>query len=103
MQEGRIKSGGTVGGPEVDEELLYGVVDALAEIAEQNGKSIPQVALNRLLQRKTVCNVVIGARNEAQLLENLGATGWNLTPAQVAKLDAASRQKPLYPHWVGMR
>lgn len=103
LPEGRIKSGGTVGGPEVDEELLYGVVDALAEIAEQNGKSIAQVALNWLLQRKTVCNVVIGARNEAQLLENLGATGWNLIPAQVAKLDAASKQKPLYPHWVGMQ
>jgi aryl-alcohol dehydrogenase-like predicted oxidoreductase len=103
LPDGRIKSGGSAGGPAVEEQLLYTVVDALEAIVEQTGKTIPQVALNWLLQKKTVCNLVIGARNEAQLLDNLGAVGWSLTPQQVATLDAVSTQKPLYPHWVGSR
>ncbi len=103
LPEGRIKSGGSLGGPEVETELLYSAVDALEEIAGQTRKTVPQVALNWLLQQRTVCNLVIGARNEAQLLDNLGAVGWQLTPEQVAALDAVSAQKPLYPHWVGSR
>ncbi len=103
LPEGRIKSGGSLGGPDVEAELLYSAVEALEEIAGQTGKSIPQVALNWLLQKKTVCNLVIGARNEAQLLDNLGAVGWQLTTGQVAALDAVSTQKPRYPHWVGSR
>ena len=55
------------------------VVDALDEVAKETGKSIPQIALNWLLQRPTVSTVIIGARNEEQLKENLGAVGWNLT------------------------
>jgi diketogulonate reductase-like aldo/keto reductase len=43
--------------------------------------------------------VIIGARNEQQLRDNLGAEGWNLTPAQVAKLDSASATTPVYPYW----
>jgi aryl-alcohol dehydrogenase-like predicted oxidoreductase len=103
LPEGRIKSGGTDGGPDVDDTLLYNVVDVLEEISSETGKSIPQIAINWLLQKKTVSNVVIGARNEKQLIENLGAVGWNLTASQQAKLDAVSAQKPYYPHWVGMR
>jgi aryl-alcohol dehydrogenase-like predicted oxidoreductase len=97
--EGRIASGGEVGGPKVDDELLYNVVDVLEEIAGEVGKTIPQVALNWLLQRPGVANLVVGARNEAQLIQNLGAIGWNLTPEQVARLDAVSRQHPTYPYW----
>ncbi|MBU3076678.1 aldo/keto reductase [Sphingomonas quercus] len=96
---GRIASGGEVGGPAVDEEHLYTVVDALDEIAQETGKTIPQVALNWLLTRPTVVNVVVGARNEEQLTQNLGAIGWTLTPDQVARLDAASRRDPAYPYW----
>jgi aryl-alcohol dehydrogenase-like predicted oxidoreductase len=103
LPEGRIKSGGDAGGPEVANELLFRVVDVLEEIAGENGKTIPQIALNWLLQRPTVSNIVIGARNETQLLQNLGAVGWNLTKDQVGRLDAASVQKPIYPHWVGKR
>lgn len=99
LPEGRIKSGGAVGGPTVDDEHLYKVVDALDEVAQEVGKTVPQVALNWLLQRPTVANLVVGARNEEQLLQNLGAVGWNLTPAQIAKLDAASAKHPPYPYW----
>lgn len=97
--EGRIASGGEGGGPAVDDETLYNVVDVLEEIAGETGKTIPQVALNWLLQRPTVSNVVVGARNEAQLIQNLGAVGWNLTADQVARLDAVSRKAPPYPYW----
>ena len=77
-------------GPPVADEYVYRVVDALDEVAKETGKTVPQIALNWLLQRPSVANVIIGARNEEQLRQNLGAVGWNLTPAQVAKLDAAS-------------
>lgn len=86
-------------GPEADPELLYNIVDALQEVAEETHKSIPQVALNWLLQRPTVANIIIGARDEAQLQQNLGAVGWNLTKDQVKKLDAASHVAPVYPYW----
>jgi len=86
-------------GPPVPDEYLYKVVDALDEVAEETGKSIPQIALNWLLQRPTVANVIIGARDEKQLRQNLDATGWNLTGEQVAKLDAASDMTPTYPYW----
>jgi len=86
-------------GPPVDNEYLYNVVDTLDEVARETGKSIPQVALNWLLQRPTVANVIMGARNEEQLRQNLGAVGWNLTKEQVAKLDAASNVTPVYPYW----
>jgi aryl-alcohol dehydrogenase-like predicted oxidoreductase len=96
---GRIASGGAAGGPEVDENYLYDVVDALDEVAGETGKTIPQVALNWLLSRPTVANVVIGARDEAQLRANLGAVGWSLTSDQIARLDQASRRPPAYPYW----
>lgn len=99
LPEGRIKAGGDVGGPPVNDALLYNVVDALDDIAAEVGKTVPQVALNWLLQRPSVSNIVIGARNEEQLKQNLGAVGWNLTPEQVARLDAASRVHPVYPYW----
>ena len=86
-------------GPQVDNEYLYKVVDALEEIAKETGKSVPQIALNWLVQRPTVANVIIGARDEKQLRQNLDAVGWNLTADQMAKLDAASRVAPVYPYW----
>jgi aryl-alcohol dehydrogenase-like predicted oxidoreductase len=89
-------------GPPVDDEQLYRVVDALDEIAADTGRTIPQIAINWLLQRPTVSSVIIGARDEEQLKQNLGAVGWNLTPEHVAKLDEASRKTtayPYYPYW----
>ncbi|WP_328461326.1 aldo/keto reductase [Streptomyces sp. NBC_00448] len=86
-------------GPPVADELLYRVVDVLDEIAEETGKAIPQIALNWLLQRPTVSSVIIGARNEEQLRQNLGAVGWALTPDQTARLDAASARTAPYPYF----
>jgi len=86
-------------GPPVPDEHLFRVVDALDEVAKETGKTIPQIALNWLLQRPTVANVIIGARNEEQLRQNLGAVGWNLTKEQIAKLDAASEVTKTYPYW----
>ena len=86
-------------GPPVADEHLYNVVDALDAIAKDTGKTVPQIAINWLLQRPTVASVILGARNEEQLKQNLAAAGWNLTPEQVAKLDAASKVEPVYPYW----
>jgi aryl-alcohol dehydrogenase-like predicted oxidoreductase len=86
-------------GPQVADEYLYQVVDALDEVAREVEKTVPQVALNWLLQRPTVSTVILGARNEEQLRQNLGAIGWNLTPEQIARLDAASATTPAYPYW----
>jgi aryl-alcohol dehydrogenase-like predicted oxidoreductase len=86
-------------GPQVPEERLFRVVDALDAVGKEIGKSVPQVALNWLLQRPTVSSVIIGARNEEQLRQNLGAVGWNLTAEQVKKLDEASAVTPAYPYW----
>ncbi|WP_180899169.1 aldo/keto reductase [Martelella soudanensis] len=86
-------------GPPVDDEHLYRIVDVLDAIAEETGKSVPQVALNWLLRRPTVSSVIIGARNEAQLRDNLGAIGWSLTDAEVDRLDAASAVPAPYPHF----
>lgn len=86
-------------GPHFEEERLFRIVDALDVVAEQTGKSIPQVALNWLLGKKTVANVIIGARDEKQLIENIGATDWSLTPEQNALLEQASDVPPAYPVW----
>jgi len=84
--------------PPVEAEHLYRVIDALEAVAAETGKTVPQVAINWLLRRPTVSSVIIGARNEAQLRDNLGAVGWELTAAQVAVLDTASDVLPPYPH-----
>ena len=86
-------------GPQVGNEYLYKVVDALDEVAKETGKTVPQVALNWLLQRPSISTVIFGARNEEQLRQNLAAVGWNLSPEQIAKLDAASEVTPVYPYW----
>ena len=86
-------------GPPVDNEYLYKVVDALDSVAAETGRTISQIALNWLLQRPTVSSIIIGARNEEQLRQNLGAVGWNLTADQVAALDKASETQPIYPYW----
>jgi aryl-alcohol dehydrogenase-like predicted oxidoreductase len=86
-------------GPPADDEYVFKVVDALDAVAKETGKTVPQIALNWLLQRPTVSTVVIGARNEKQLTDNLGAIGWNLTPEQIKTLDKASAVQLAYPYW----
>jgi len=86
-------------GPAYPEERLFEIVDALDGVAKETGKTIPQIALNWLLQRPTVANVIVGARNEEQLVQNIGAVGWSLTTQQVAALEAASEAPAAYPVW----
>jgi aryl-alcohol dehydrogenase-like predicted oxidoreductase len=86
-------------GPQVDDEHLFKVVDALLEVAKETGKSVTQVALNWLVQRPSISTVIFGARNEEQLRQNLGAVGWSVSSEQIAKLDAASDVTPVYPYW----
>jgi aryl-alcohol dehydrogenase-like predicted oxidoreductase len=99
-KESRLQSPLVVsGGPQVDDAHLYKVTDALDELAKETDKTVPQIALNWLLSRPTVATLVIGARDEVQLKDNLGAVGWALTPQQIAKLDAASARPLAYPYW----
>ena len=86
-------------GPQVPEEHLFRVVDALDTVANETGKTVPQIALNWLLQRPSVATLVIGARNQEQLKQNLGAVGWKLSAEQIARLDAASTVALPYPYW----
>lgn len=97
-ENSRLAQGGGQG-PQVPDERLFAIVDVLDEVAAETDKTVAQVALNWLLQRPTVANLVIGARNEEQLRQNLAATGWDLTPEQVARLDAVSDTPPTYPYW----
>jgi aryl-alcohol dehydrogenase-like predicted oxidoreductase len=86
-------------GPPVSNEHLFRVVEAIDEIAQETGKTVPQIALNWLLRRPAISSVILGARNEAQLRDNLGAVGWSLSPEQVKRLDAASAVTVPYPYW----
>ncbi|WP_062214141.1 aldo/keto reductase [Streptomyces sp. NBRC 109706] len=86
-------------GPPVEDEQLHRVTDVLDELAEETGHIVPQIAINWLLRRPTVSSVLIGARNEEQLRQNLGAVGWALTPEQIARLDAASLRTAPYPYY----
>ena len=96
----RLQSPSQAGrGPQVADEYLYRVVDALDAVSREVGKTVAQVALNWLLSRPSISTVIIGARNEEQLRQNFGAVGWKLSAEQVKKLDAASAVQPAYPVW----
>ncbi|RRA49484.1 aldo/keto reductase [Acidipila sp. EB88] len=97
--DSRLGKGGEVGGPMVDNEYLYKVVEVLDEVAAETGKSVAQISLNWLISRPTVSSIIFGARNEEQLRSNFGALGWSLTPEQIARLDAASELPVPYPYW----
>ncbi|MGV3587486.1 MAG: aldo/keto reductase [Adhaeribacter sp.] len=98
--ESRVAQGGSpVPQAVVNEAIFYNTLDVMDQIAEETGKTVAQVAINWLLQRPTVSSIIIGARNEEQLRQNLGAIGWNLTVEQVKRLDKASEVPPTYPYW----
>jgi len=97
-ESSRISQGGEHG-PATNFDRLYNIVAVLEEIAKETEKTIAQVALNWLLQRPTVANLVIGARDEEQLKQNLAAVGWNLDVEQIKRLDTASEVDPVYPYW----
>lgn len=86
-------------GPPVDDEYLFDVVEAMDAVAAETGRSVPQIAINWLLQRPSVASVIVGARTETQLRDNLGAVGWSLTDDQVRRLDDASKRQLTYPYW----
>ncbi len=96
--DSRIGQGGSMG-PQVTDEMLYDIVDVLEALAQERGKTVAQVALNWLLQRPTISTLVIGARTEEQLIQNLGATDWSLTAEEVKRLDAVSTVEAVYPYW----
>lgn len=99
-QNSRAAAGGSpVPDAVTNEEVLYNTVDVLYELAEETGKTVAQIAINWLLQRPTVSTIIIGARDEEQLKQNLEAVGWNLTTDEVKRLDKASEQPPIYPYW----
>lgn len=99
-EDTRIAQGGSpVPASVISNEVLYNVTDVLEDLAAETGKSMTQVSLNWLLQRPTVSSLVIGARNEEQLRENLSATGWSLNTEQIKRLDAASDVEMIYPYW----
>lgn len=99
-KDARVAQGGSpVLNGSTDKERLYNIVDKLEEVVEETGKTVAQVSLNWLLQRPTIANIIIGARNEDQLKQNLAAVGWNLTTEQVKKLDEVSDILPAYPYW----
>lgn len=99
-QDARVAQGGSpVPASAISDDVFYNIIDVLDEVAEETGKTIAQVSLNWLLQRPTVSNIIIGARNEEQLKANLASVGWNLTVEQVKKLDAVSEVPPVYPYW----
>ena len=99
-ENARVAQGGSpVPAFSISDEVFYNVIDVLEEIAGETGKTVAQVSLNWLLQRPTVSNIIIGARNEEQLKLNLASVGWNLTLDQVKRLDAVSEVPPVYPYW----
>lgn len=100
VPDARVAQGGSpIPAAAVDNERLYNIVEVLAEVAKETGKSMAQVAINWLLQRPTVSTIIFGARNEEQLNQNLGAAGWDLTLQQVQRLDKVSETLPAYPYW----
>jgi aryl-alcohol dehydrogenase-like predicted oxidoreductase len=86
-------------GPSVPDEYLFRVVDALETLSAETAKSVPQLALNWLLRKSTISSVIVGARNEQQLRDNLAAANFALTAEQVARLDEASQRQVAYPYW----
>lgn len=86
-------------GPPVNDEYLFKVIDALQEVSQETGKTIPQIAINWLLHRPTVSTIILGARNEEQLRDNLGSVGWSLAESQIKKLNEASNLPLPYPYW----
>ena len=99
-KDARVAQGGSpIPASAITDEVFYNVIDELDVIAKETEKSITQVAINWLLQRPTVSNIIIGARNEEQLKQNFGAIGWNLTQDQVKRLDKVSEIAPVYPYW----
>ncbi|CAM4271536.1 aldo/keto reductase [Corallococcus sp. ZKHCc1 1396] len=86
--------------PPVDRERAYNAIDVMDVIAKEQEASVARVALAWLLHQPHVTTVILGAKTQAQLEDNLAASELRLTPAQLEKLDAVSRLPPEYPGWM---
>jgi len=85
--------------PVHDQEKLYDTVEVIVEIAEAHGSSPSQVAIAWLLGRPAVSSVIIGARTDEQLADNLGAAALELDDAERRRLDEVSAPRIIYPYW----
>ena len=86
-------------GPPVANLYVYGVVDALDDVARETGKTVPQIAPTGCSGGRAWRASSWARATSSELRHNLGAVGWNLTAEQVTKLDAASTTAPAYPYW----
>ena len=85
--------------PPIDYENAFRALDKMEEIAANHGASIPQVALNYLLEKPAVSSLIVGTRKKEQLLDNLKAINWKLTKTELLELDEASARPKPYPYW----
>jgi aryl-alcohol dehydrogenase-like predicted oxidoreductase len=85
--------------PVYDHDKLYDTIDVLLEISNQHGVSPAQVAIAWLLPRPGITTVIVAARTEEQLADNLAAVGLKLTADEQARLEAVSRPQLNYPFW----
>lgn len=86
--------------PPVDKEKAYNIIDVMQEIAKRKNATVAQVALSWLLHQPFVTSVILGAKNEKQLKDNLGAVDVKLDAEELKKLDEVSRLSPEYPGWM---
>jgi aryl-alcohol dehydrogenase-like predicted oxidoreductase len=86
--------------PPVDRERAFNVIDVMRPIAADNLVSVAQVALAWLLAQAHVTSVIIGAKNQEQLLDNIGATELQLSPEQINAITDASALPNEYPQWM---
>jgi aryl-alcohol dehydrogenase-like predicted oxidoreductase len=93
----RATLAGAPGG--IERERLDTITDAMAAIAEARGATMAQVAMNYLLRKPAISTVLFGARDEAQLKDNLAAAKWTLSDEELARLDEASAKPLPYPQW----
>jgi aryl-alcohol dehydrogenase-like predicted oxidoreductase len=85
--------------PVYDEDRLYDTVDVLVEIGSEHDVSAAQVALAWLLTRPSINSVIIGARTDEQLADNLQAVSLQLSESELGRLERVSRPPLLYPYW----
>ena len=82
-----------------DEQKVYAILDVIEDIARARGVTVPQVALNWVLRRPAVSSVLIGAKNEQQLRDNLAAATWELSAEEMTRLNEVSAIPFSYPYW----
>jgi aryl-alcohol dehydrogenase-like predicted oxidoreductase len=83
-----------------DEEKGFDIVDELEKTAHNHGATITQAALNYLLRKPGVTSVIIGAKNQEQLIDNLKTADWEMSAEEVARLDELSKPPRVYPYWM---